>query len=229
MYFIISKKYKVILGWSAKCGCSHIKRIFYFLENNMDVNIHTPHDYKYLPKNIENYIIILVIRNPYKRLVSGFLDKYNENGEFLKKWNINIPLTFSNFLDKIIERNTVIEKHHFTPQLSEAFEDRLKNHPNLVIYDIENIDYSYFEDLFHKKIPTELIHFKGGHERIPKIDVDINMPVFNKLVKEYYDYKISTKCFYNIKIKQKVYKHYQKDIDFFRERGFHYDTDIIQE
>ncbi len=30
MYFIIDSKCKVIFGWSAKAGCTHIKKYFFY-------------------------------------------------------------------------------------------------------------------------------------------------------------------------------------------------------
>ena len=49
MYFLVDNKKKIIFGWSAKCGCSHIKYIYYFLQND---NIETPR-YKYFEDMIE--------------------------------------------------------------------------------------------------------------------------------------------------------------------------------
>ena len=34
MRFLVDNIRKIIFGWSAKCGCSHIKYIFWFLQNN---------------------------------------------------------------------------------------------------------------------------------------------------------------------------------------------------
>ena len=33
MHFFVNNDYKVIFGWSGKCGCSHLKKIYYFLRN----------------------------------------------------------------------------------------------------------------------------------------------------------------------------------------------------
>ena len=57
MYFLVDNKNKVIFGWSAKCGCCHIKQIFWFLQNNkIDNKIHTNIDIQKLQNNIQNYI-----------------------------------------------------------------------------------------------------------------------------------------------------------------------------
>ena len=63
MYFIIDNKLKIIVGWSAKCGCTHIKRICYYLQTNIDKdNIHIYVEKLPLPYDIENYTTILIIR-----------------------------------------------------------------------------------------------------------------------------------------------------------------------
>ena len=70
MFFIINEEKKIIFGWSAKCGCSHVKKIIHYLKNGqIDNKIHNPKsEINILPDNIDNYEIILFIRNPYKRL-----------------------------------------------------------------------------------------------------------------------------------------------------------------
>ena len=91
---------KIVFGWSAKSGCSHIKKIFWYLKtNNENFKIHTKREDNGLPDDIENYTVILIIRNPYERVISGFLDKYRPKGVFRKLWK-NKELSFSNFIDE---------------------------------------------------------------------------------------------------------------------------------
>jgi hypothetical protein len=44
MYFLIDDNKKIIFGWSAKCGCSHVKYMFKFLTeeitNIKNINVH---------------------------------------------------------------------------------------------------------------------------------------------------------------------------------------------
>lgn len=41
MYFLVDFEKKIIFGWSAKSGCSHIKNIYLFLQGkNIKNNIH---------------------------------------------------------------------------------------------------------------------------------------------------------------------------------------------
>ena len=220
MHFMVNNNNKIIFGWSAKCGCSHVKKIFYFLMNGkIDNKIHTRKDQNTLPANLKEYKIILFIRNPYKRIISGFLDKYKNNGEFRNLW-VGIPLTFTNFVDKVFIKDKMIQQHHFAPQTTESFNSRIENHSGLILYDIENIDYSYIETLFKTKIPEELIKFRGGHEN--KSVVVIDYQVEDMLMEKYCMYKPLTRCFYNDKIKEKVDKFYENDFKFFKKHGFEY-------
>jgi hypothetical protein len=165
MRFIVNEEKKIIFGWSPKCGCTHIKNMVHFLENKNLFGVN-PVIYNTceLPENLINYIIIIIIRNPYKRIISGLLDKYKESGLFRHLWNIDIPITFKNFIDKIIESNyNVIDFEHFSPQTSGWFIDEIKTHNKTIIYDIENIDYEYIGSLYNKTIPPEVINFRGNH------------------------------------------------------------------
>jgi hypothetical protein len=125
MFFLVDIKNKIIFGWSAKCGCSHIKNIYWFLQTgNLQNRIHTHKDNNVLPNDIQNYTTIIFTRNPYKRIVSGFLDKYAKSGEFRHLWKDSF-LSFSQFLDKVINYDwRKIDKHHFTPQTTENFDKK---------------------------------------------------------------------------------------------------------
>jgi hypothetical protein len=222
MRFIVNEEKKIIFGWSPKCGCTHIKNIVGFLENK---NLFGVNSVMYntceLPENLNNYIIIIIIRNPYKRIVSGLLDKYKESGLFRHLWNIDIPLTFENFIDKIIESNyNVIDYEHFSAQTSGWFIDEIKTHTKTIIYDIENIDYEYIGSLYNKTIPPEIIQFRGDH--INKNTEPFNEYVFNKEIDEYSNYKIPIEYFYNDDLKEKIKQIYKKDFEFFESKGFYY-------
>ena len=148
MYFFTDEKLKTVFGWSAKCGCEHIKRIFWYLYNDIIDNlIHKSIEYSDLPNDIENYTVIIVIRNPYERLVSGFLNKYKKNGQFRHKW-LSEEIIFSDFVDNLLKKKwNLIDMHHFTPQTSEKFDhDKLLKSKELKVYDItpfyiSNADY----------------------------------------------------------------------------------------
>ena len=132
MQFLVSEKYRFLLGWSAKCGCSSIKKWFidiHGIKAPADGNFHKFIGYgdtKYShvdwrdPDRYRDYGKFLVVRDPYRRLVSGFVSKY-VGGHFANDhWE-----NFSEFVrvlanDPLLEK---IESHHFTPQFSEAYAD----------------------------------------------------------------------------------------------------------
>ena len=208
MLFLINEEKKVIFGWSAKCGCSHVKNLFYYLQEGVfcepNQSVHRGHDFQHLPENLSSYTLILFIRNPYKRLVSGFLDKYGPNGEFLHLWDDSIPLTFSNFVDKIAENSKMIDHHHFTPQTTEHFNDcirdLIKDHSKTFIFDINNIDYKLIEYIFGKVIPQEVLEYRGEHCQ------RLKTPKMSEI--------------YTNDIMKNVEDIYRKDFQFFIDRGF---------
>jgi len=224
MFYLVSNKKKIIFGFNNKCGSSKIIRIFKYLEyGQINPSIHLIEDYQYkLPTNIEDYIIIIFSRNPYKRLISGFLDKYRKNGLLRYLWKYNI-LTFSKFVDKLIKNKwDFIEPNHFTLQTEINFDKEYILKANkFICYDIENIDYKYIEKLFNKKIIKYIINKKEGHER-NKFNKDFNKNVYDLNINFYYNFNVKTKYFYNKEIKQKVYSFFENDFLFFKSQGIDY-------
>lgn len=225
MIFIVDTNKKIIFGWSAKCGCSHIKNIFWFLQTDNLLNkIHTQKNKNQLPKDIENYITIIIIRNPYERIVSGFLDKYKKNGQFRHLWKDSV-LSFSQFVDKLINYDwKTIETHHFTPQTTEDFDKKILLSKIIKFYDIGKIDYEYIEQLYNKKIPECIINKKQGHERLLNVNVDsyYNNYVYDLHIDDYINYNINKKYFYNEDIIEKVFNFYINDFIFFKENNVDY-------
>lgn len=246
MFFLVNTDKKVIFGWSAKCRCTNIKDIFYFLKtdnliiNEDEIDEKRKHEidkrykedknYK-LPSDIENYTTIIFIRNPYKRIISGFIDKYRKNGEFRYRWNNNSFLSFSQFVDElIIHKWNKIDEHHFSPQTTENFDEKILLSKNIKFYDICNIDFEYIEKLFNKKIPKLIRNKKYGHERIYEIkdkDSYYNDYVYDLNIDDYIDKNVDIKYFYNQEIKDKIFNFYIKDFNLFKECGIDYvNTDL---
>ncbi len=132
MYFLVSHKYRYLMGWSAKCGCSSVKRWYLDTHGIKIVSLDKPvyeaigygdTEYTHVdwksPEKYREYKKYVTVRNPFSRLVSGFIDKYVLNKQFPNYgWQ-----TFNGFLDAL-ERDKYfneVEKHHFCPQFSEAF------------------------------------------------------------------------------------------------------------
>lgn len=226
MHFLIDDKNKIIFGWSGKCGCSHVKKIFWYFQNGSINNpIHTIKDTNLLPTKIFKYHTIIFCRNPYKRLVSGFLDKYHKNGEQRYKWTRKM-LTFEMFVDELIKKDwNMIDYHHFVPQTEEKFDSKISTSKIIIYFDIENIDYEYLETLYQKKIPDELLNFRGKHIRqnFPtELKDKLKQNISNIKIDTYYNFNVDYKDFYRDKnIKDKVYQFYINDFKLFKQ--FNYD------
>jgi len=228
MHFLVDTVRKIMFGWSAKCGCSHVKKIYYYLLNdNIDNKIHIPEEYaSQLPADIENYTTIIICRNPYKRITSGLMDKYLIDGEFRHLWEGDV-VTFNTFVDELIKNDwRLIEKHHFTPQTSETFnEGKLLKSKCIKFYDIENIDYDFIEKLYEKKIPVELLNYRGERHSIRQYtDETFEKYVYDMNIDEYSKYKINIKYFYNEELKNKIHNFYINDFNFFHKFGFDYEV-----
>jgi hypothetical protein len=249
MKFLVDDKQKIIFGWSAKCGCTHIKKIFLYLYDdviNLEKNCH-PTSAKYvskLPNDIQNYTTIIVSRNPYKRLVSGFLDKYNAHGKYRHKWthqklsfnmfineliknkqNINGPTKTNKNMNKHARHNKIIiDDHHFGLQTLEYFDEIILKSKKINVYDISNINYEYIESLYNKKIPDILMN-KGPHAR-KCYDNTINYPVYDLHIDDYYNFNINIQYFYSDELKQKIFDFYKNDFIFFGKMDINY-NDIM--
>jgi hypothetical protein len=226
MHFLVDNENKIIFGWSPKCGCSHIKSIYwYFKEKVINSIIHTNRDFCELPDNIEEYTTIIIIRNPYKKIISGFLDKYCLDGEFRHVW-IHDTITFSMFVN-MLENNewSIVCHHHFSPQTEGDFDQRVLKSKIIKFYDIGNIDYKYIEELYHTEIPDEVLHIKYGHER-KKYEESIKSDVYDVDMDSYVGMNVDIQFFYNKELKNRVYQFYKNDFILFSEYGFDYEEEM---
>lgn len=223
MFFLIDQSKKIVFGWSPKSGCTHIKKIYHYLTKSINTHsVHLNSDYKNeLPADMHNYTTIIVIRNPYERLVSGFLDRYRPtNNTRNMKWKAKV-ITFELFVNELIKENWVaIDKHHFSSQLSDKFSERILNSKELYVYDLNNIDYEFIGNLYNTQIPREIIEYRGNHVR--RQTVMYEEPVYNLDMPVYFNYKVPVHYFYNEEIKSKVYNYFKKDFEFFKSVGFDY-------
>lgn len=226
MKFAVDESRKIAFGYSAKSGCSHIKRIYWYLtENSFDRELHIdPKEYMSIPDNYKQYTFILIVRNPYERLVSGFLDKYNSYpwGECRSFYKCD-TITFDGFVDYVVRKECTEQKHvhHFCPQTDEFFNmEKLKNSKKLVVYDITNIDYKFIENLYKKKIPEKVINFRGPHSN--KNTSVLEKEVFTLDICKYNTSKVPTKYFYNKQLIEKVKKFYKRDFEVFNLWNIHY-------
>ena len=132
MFFLVSHKFKFIMGWSAKCGCSSVKHWYLDVHGVDKSQLGMPvykaigyanTQYTRLDWNksglYQDYRKYAVVRNPYSRVVSGFVNKYIiENRLPNYGWN-----TFNEFLQMLAQdvEFKKVDTHHFAPQFSEAY------------------------------------------------------------------------------------------------------------
>lgn len=234
MYFLVDDRHRFLIGWSAKAGCTAIKRWY----NNAlglgisNREIHAVIGYgdtvftnvdKFPRQHYDGYKKICLIRNPYKRLVSGYVNKYVIEQAYEQGWN-----NFKEFVEVLIKDRFFrkINKHHFTPQTSEAFNKFLRRKWNWdLVVDLENLD---------KKINTinQITGLKGTishpNETGYKKAVKIEKPAYLMKNSEIKESMPSFEYFYSADILNKVYKKYINDFKNFRKWGFDYGPPSIQ-
>jgi hypothetical protein len=227
MHFLVDDINKIIFCWSPKCACTHIKNIYWCLKTDdityLNQNILTISHMNKLPNDIENYTTLIFIRNPYKRIISGFLDKYKTESQYRTPWK-EIPFTFNKFVDELIKKNwCMVDYHHFTPQM-DHFDQKIFQSKSITLNDIENINYEYIEKIYGKKIPESILNKKYGHERFNYIKETefLNYSVYDLNIDEYINFNVDIKYFYNEEIKNKIFEFYKNDFIFFYQNGFDY-------
>lgn len=226
MHFLINNNKKVIFGWSAKCGCTHVKSLFNYLSGiKTKNNVHGPHTRKNLNEisNMGEYTIILFIRNPYHRIISGFLEKYG-NSEFKIKSIENKNLTFSNFVNILCDTPQKIDLLHFTPQTTLAFDlNKINQCKELKVFQIQDIDYQYIGNLFNMEIIPDKI-FKGNHIH-QNIKKDFDGKLYDIKLQYLKNEKYELEQFYNQDIYDKITNFYKNDFEYFLKHGFIYKID----
>jgi len=222
MYYVVSEKHKIIFGWSAKAGCTHIKQYFLKLTNQYgsaaerseSTNLQTAAAQTHIHQNFfynsidinqyknRGYNVFLFIRNPFKRIVSAYINRV------LQCYDIHI--TF----EQCLELNPIIiDKHHFINQTEEQFSLLLIP---TKIYDIEFIDYNYINSLFNTHIDSSSITY-GNYI---KYNTELHKHNYiGNTLKFCINNPPNYKAFYNKKTIDLVKKIYKKDFD---QWGFNY-------
>lgn len=232
MYCIfLEKRSNVVFWFSEKAGCTYVKSLFL-----RHVGIHRawPHQLpkEILPRTNLNYnneisnpVHILFIRNPYKRIVSGFLDKLTwkpgfppDRDGFKTTFEIGDEISFEVFI-KNLSNHRIFGDPHFNRQTSMAYDRNIYLNK---VFDLERIDLSYLDNLFQTSIEdpgrgaVTLYRNHGGEKpayKLPIAELD------------QMDFKPGYQQFYNAEIKKEVEALYEKDFQLFARLGFNYEID----
>ena len=221
MHFWVINEHKTIIFFSSKCGSTTIYTYMKLYYNDKSKKIYKNPLILSKRDNIEDlknykmykgYNLIIIGRNPYHKLVSGFLDKYV--GEIYENPdNCNNFEDFVNLLTKsknIVPKN--INQSHFKPQTNgrgfDLFNKIKKNNNRCVIIDIKDINsVANYINLNDKNIV--------GRERSVKKKLNKDK-LWNLEYEELKNKKLNYDNFYNDDLKKKVYNYYREDFDFFK-------------
>lgn len=171
-----SKKYNYIIYWSAKSGCTYFRQLFLELHKNELVGNSSnlwhalESDFPIPPTitNIDSIPKIVLCRNPYKRVVSMFCNKYcggPGHATLSSKFTLQ-KITFRQFVLKLQELKN--QQKINSTDIHIAEQSNGINFTNCHIVRLETFDESICE--IYKKIGLESL--------IPKIEMFISKNTF---------------------------------------------------
>ena len=224
-YTLINHPYKFIFFWNAKCGCSTLKKIFYEItEGNFysGDNIHeligylNSHKY-FVPKekleNYSQYKKIIVVRDPWSRLVSFYTNKTLSASQ---ESNIDI---YGIFDSKNYSFNELV--HIMFTMKPELFQ----HHLELQSSEIEDIEFDHVILLseMSQKLPSILQSLGIDTSSLRSLSTNINSTAYDSSFTEKvmhlkpeefnkFNQLPSYHCFYNETLIHMVAKIYEKDI-----------------
>lgn len=220
MTLLINDEKKIIFEYSPKSNCTVICKMFFEYINLLETAIKYSswiHNYEqqiYNPKQyIKNnipYIKIKFIRNPYDRVVSGYLHVMSTKiYDILPKQYRN--MSFLDFLKSYHALKNITYADHFTPQFQKHGIDFFNE-----VIKIENLHNEV--ERINKKYNLQLnSKFSSKHWKLKKSN---NKLIENYGIKKWNEVKKDIdnnslpiyKSFYNKEIQQLVDKIYHKDI-----------------
>ena len=221
MHYIIIDDAQLIILYSPKCGCSTLKKILaiYFNVDNEDGHIHLNKQIKRKINNNNNnkiniykkYDILMLVRNPYERLVSGFLNKYVNKLHYVNPPNCEC---FYDFCRILLENPEEINKNHFEKQTTGQGWDLYNKlqRPNIK-YILDTSQVNDIAKILKLNLPEMKLNY---NQKVIKNDEEIE-----KTNCSYLNYKslrnlntINYSNFYNDDLKKIVYNIFKDDFTF---------------
>jgi hypothetical protein len=204
----VSEALGLCLSGSAPKNTNPVHRLVRDYLSRMRIgNLHAPvtGSTVYLERDFAaGFTNVLFVRDPFKRFVSGFVDKHVE-GFFSPIYR---PGSFKDAASNIDR----LDPHHFAPQTSEAYLPGLEYDR---VFDIERIDYEYLSGLLGMKVKPRQMNrkslFAGGcpdgladlpYEELARMKATGSMPDYD--------------CFYDEESRSLVSGHYAADFDLMR-------------
>lgn len=220
MHFVVLHDAKIIIFWSAKCGATSLKFILLKYLGDTQTVGHTHQKFnKYNLQNkqpdldrVKNYKLVVLLRNPYDRLVSGFINKY-VNGEYQTPKNIG---NFADFVNTMSNNKQIMNNVHFVPQTSGPGWELLKKLGNPPI-DLLLETHQVNEIAKLLGLEMESVHRnKTKKTNLPLTDVsqlfNLNLDDLRKINRTQ---SYNTSQFFNKKLQADADKIYHNDLEFF--------------
>ena len=229
MNYAYSQKYNYVIGWSAKSGCTYFRQLFLELhKDELDYippsNWHNLEKDFPIPKNIDSINKIIICRNPYKRVVSMFTNKYCGPAPIAilqNKFKLD-KITFRNFVKKLayfkIQNKLNCIDHHIKEQ---TFNFNKKHAYIIRLEEFDENIINIYKSLNLQPLIPNIKNFlnndtcknitKKNNETVYVYDkeYDINNTLFP-------DYKY----FYDIELLDLVYKIYENDFIIFNYKKY---------
>jgi hypothetical protein len=199
---LVSKMYKIIFFWNPKCACSTIKEWFFRI-HNINVNLsHSEQLDKYskcdvvrtYPKNCYDYTKIIVVRDPFSRIVSNYCMLYYNTTTMEVGIIPNYDYTFSEYVH-------MLQEYYFKDV-----------HTNLQSLELENIkfDQIIYLDNFDRDMTTLCDKLgvdyprnkRDGLNKITTLQNIYNKPMYNVRLSELKENLDNTNIIWNDKRKK---------------------------
>jgi hypothetical protein len=239
MILLENKDYKIIFGTSPKSGNTFIRRLHTYIEciDNYEgcvggfvngITHRVPSSP--LPDHLSGYIIYIVLRNPFERVISGFLDKYNKTHPYRKQyWTSKMPCTFKNFVNQLKNNSSHVEPAHFNKQLAGNYITRITKHDKVFVYDLKNMDFTVLENRINTQFPEEILTNpnKNTFNTTLNNQTCIDYPVYDTNIDDICSYP-EAKYFYTADLKDIIYNIYSEDFEFAKLYGIDYNVDVCK-